>query len=68
MFLTPKQHETRVYVAMYVCIPLRPPRRDLGQVLFSQLPWCFGVKLRQSIRPMSGAPLSNSGLEEALWK
>src|SRR6218665_2835576 len=28
--------------------------------------WCFGVKFRHSIRAVSGAPLSSSGLEEAL--
>ena len=27
---------------------------------------CFGVKFRHSIRAVSGAPLSSSGLEEAL--
>ena len=30
--------------------------------------WRFGVKLRHSIRAVSGALLSNSGLEEELWK
>jgi len=30
--------------------------------------WRFGVKLRHSIRAVSGVPLSNSGLEEALQK
>jgi len=30
--------------------------------------WRFGVKLRYSIRVVSGAPLSSSGLEEALYK
>ena len=30
--------------------------------------WRFGVKLRHSIRAASGAPLSSSGLEEALQK
>jgi len=50
-----------------VRIPLKLPRRDLGQVLHSQLPvGAFGVKLRHSIRAVSGAPLSSSGLEEAL--
>jgi len=29
-------------------------------------PWRFGVKLRHSIRAVSGAPLSSNGLEEAL--
>jgi len=28
--------------------------------------WRFGVKLRHSIRAVSGAPLSSRGLEEAL--
>src|SRR6218665_1564021 len=32
----------------------------------SCLEWCFGMKLRHSIRAVSGAPLSSSGLEEAL--
>ena len=30
--------------------------------------WRFGVKLRHSIHAVSGAPLSNSGLEETLWR
>jgi len=30
--------------------------------------WCFGVKLRHSTHAVSGAPLSSSGLEEALQK
>src|SRR6218665_985457 len=47
----------------WVRISLWPPRRDLGQVLRSQFP---GVKLRYSIRALSGAPLSSSELEEAL--
>src|SRR6218665_1277660 len=47
-------------------IPLQPPRRDLGQVLHSQLP----VELRHANTDtvsvlQSGAPLSSSGLEEA---
>ena len=28
--------------------------------------WRFGVKFRHSIRAVSGAPLSSSGLEEAV--
>ena len=30
--------------------------------------WCFGAKLQHSIRAVSGAPLSSSGLEEAQLK
>jgi len=30
--------------------------------------WRFGVRLRHSIRAVSGALLSRSGLEEALYK
>ena len=30
--------------------------------------WRFGVKFRHSIRAVSGAPLSSSGLEEVLQK
>jgi len=34
----------------WVWLPLWPSRRDLGQVLYLQLPVRFGVKLRYSIR------------------
>jgi len=41
--------------------------KNLGQFLHSQLLiWRFGVKLRHNIRAVSGAPLSSSGIEEAL--
>ena len=40
--------------------------RDFGQVLHRRCLWRFGVKLRHSIRAVLGAPLSSSGLEEAL--
>src|SRR6218665_2468789 len=48
--------------------PLKPPRWDLGQVIHSQLP----VALRREAPTVFvlcwdlGAPLSSSGLEEAL--
>ena len=38
----------------------------LGKSFTHSCLWRFGVKLRHSIRAVSGAPLSNSGLEEAL--
>src|SRR6218665_1598914 len=38
----------------------------LGKSLTHSCLWLFGVKLRHSIRAVSGAPLSSSGLEEAL--
>ena len=38
----------------------------LGMSLTHSCLWRFGVKLRHSIRAVSGAPLSSSGLEEAL--
>src|SRR6218665_122770 len=38
----------------------------LGKSLTHSCLWCFGVKLRQSIRAVSGATLSSSELEEAL--
>src|SRR6218665_642820 len=39
----------------WVRLPLWPSRRDLGQVLYLQLPVCFGVKLRYSIRAVVGS-------------
>src|SRR6218665_1558452 len=36
-------------------LPLWPSRRDLGQVLYLQLPVRFGVKLRYSIRAVVGS-------------
>ena len=47
-----------------VRLPLYPPRKDLGQVLYLQLPVRFGVKL--GIRAVSGVPLSSRELEGAL--
>jgi len=38
----------------------------LGKSLTHSCLWRFGVKFRHSIRAVSGALLSNSGLEEAL--
>src|SRR6218665_2665245 len=38
----------------------------LGKSLTHSCLWRFDVKLRRSIRAVSGAPLSSSGLEEAL--
>ena len=38
----------------------------LGKSFTHSCLWRFGVKFRQSIRGMLGAPLSNSGLVEAL--
>ena len=38
----------------------------LGESLTHSCLWRFGVKFRHSIRAVSGAPLSSSGLEEAL--
>src|SRR6218665_1827598 len=38
----------------------------LGTSLTHSCLWHFGVKLQYSIRAVSGAPLSSSGLEEAL--
>ena len=40
----------------------------LGKSLTHNCLWRFGMKLRHSIRAVSGAPLSSSGLEEALYK
>src|SRR6218665_1823858 len=40
----------------------------LGKSFTRSCLWRFGVKLRHSIRAESGAPLSSSGLEEALYK
>ena len=57
-----------------VRIPLQPPRRDLGQVLHSQLQmylWLFGVLTPtqyQCFSRDSVAPLSSRGFEEALGK
>src|SRR6218665_1658499 len=39
----------------WVRLPLWPSRRDLGQVLYLQLPVRFGVKLRYSIRAVVGS-------------
>jgi len=40
----------------WVRLPLKPSRRDLGQVFFYlQLPVRFGVKLRYSIRAVVGS-------------
>ena len=51
-------------------IPLYPSRRDLEQVLHSQLPVALWRETPTCIRCVSGAPLSSrpSGLEEALLK
>src|SRR6218665_9138 len=38
-----------------VRLPLWPSRRDLGQVLYLQLPVRFGVKLRYSVRAVVGS-------------
>jgi len=38
----------------------------LGKSFTSSCLWSFGVKLRNSIRAVSGAPLSSSDLEDAL--
>jgi len=38
----------------------------LGKSLTRSCLWRFNVKLRHSIPAVSGAPLSSSGLEEAL--
>ena len=38
----------------------------LGKSFTHSCLWRFGVKFRHSIRAVSGAPLSNSGFEEAL--
>ena len=40
--------------------------RTLGKSFNRSCPWRFGVKLRHSIRAVSGVLLSISGLEEAL--
>src|SRR6218665_1827864 len=42
--------------------------RTLGKYFTHSCLWRFGVKFRCSIRAVSGAPLSSSGLEEALEK
>src|SRR6218665_3116601 len=39
----------------WVRFPLQPSRRDLGQVLYLQLPVRFGVKVRYSIRAVVGS-------------
>ena len=39
----------------WVRLPLWPSRRDLGQVLYLQLPVRLGVKLRYSIRAVVGS-------------
>src|SRR6218665_4135461 len=39
----------------WVRLPLKPPRRDFGQVLYLQLPVRFGVILRYSIRAVVGS-------------
>src|SRR6218665_1414400 len=39
----------------WVRLPLWPSRRDLGQVLYLQLPVRFGVKLRYSNRAVIGS-------------
>ena len=54
---------------LWVRIHLKPPRRDPGQVLHSQLLMRFGVKLRFSVRSVEklGAPRSRI-LEGALYK
>src|SRR6218665_3535443 len=39
----------------WVRLPLWPSRRDLGQVLYLQLPVRFGMKLRYSIRAVVGS-------------
>src|SRR6218665_1915270 len=57
----------------------RPKRRELesrssrhvgtlGKSFTHSCLWRFGVKLRRSIRAVSLAPLSSSGLEDALQK
>ena len=38
----------------------------LGKSFTSSCLWRFGLKLRRSIRAMSGEPLSSSGLQKAL--
>jgi len=38
----------------------------LGKSFTRRCLWRFGVKFRHSIRAVTGAPLSSSGLEEAL--
>ena len=38
----------------------------LGKAFSRSFLWRFGMKPRHSIRAMSGAPLSSSGLQEAL--
>src|SRR6218665_1714876 len=40
----------------------------LGKSFTRSCLWCFGVKLRHSIRAVLTVPLSSSGLEEALYK
>ena len=40
---------------LWARLPLWLPRRDLGQVLYLQLPVRFGVKLRYSIRAVVGS-------------
>jgi len=40
----------------------------LGKSFTRSCLWRYGVKLRHSIRAVSDAPLSSSGLEEALEK
>ena len=43
-----------------------PALATLGKSFTRSCLWRFGVKLRHSIRTVSGAPLSSSLLEEAL--
>ena len=40
----------------------------LGKSFIHSCLWHFGMKFRHSICAVSGAPLSSSGLEEALYK
>src|SRR6218665_1732986 len=40
--------------------------KSLGKSFARSCLWRFGIKLRHSIRALSGAPLSSSGLGEAL--
>src|SRR5688572_3502756 len=44
----------------------KPPRRDPGQVLHSQLLMRFGVKLRFSVRAETGAPLNGKSVRGAV--
>src|SRR6218665_3910015 len=42
------------------------PVGTLGKSFTRSCLWCFGMKLRHSIRVVWGLPLSSNGLEEAL--